>query len=72
MKLILEFDQEMESEAAIRATKATDAYLALYDLREAIREYNKLDKNIITITEMYALFDDILYDRGINLNKELT
>lgn len=64
MKITLEFnsdDDHFQEKAALRAMKATEAYLALFKIRELLF---KEDKDIISIAD----FDYILDECGINLD----
>jgi len=70
-KGILEFDIDdpHERTAHLRAVKATDAYLALHDLNEKLRQWSKdEEKEEIKIETLRTEFFEILENRGINLD----
>ena len=77
MKAILEFNLEesFDREAHIRAIKATDAYLALYDIENLLKrneEYPAQEVLYEVYSKLKEQFYNILQHRDINLDKELS
>jgi hypothetical protein len=79
MKVILEFDasDEFGKAESIRAQKATDVYLAIYDMGALLRQEIKYNCEQYTMEELQLLikiqdkFYEVLENRKINIEEEL-
>ena len=70
MKGILEFDlsEPFEASAHKRCISATDAYLALHDIKERLHQLIKNDHDKIKVESLRQDFYDIVDAHGINLD----
>jgi hypothetical protein len=81
LKTILEFDNEdhFDEMKMMRCLKATDAYLALWDLRQRLRNINESTEEESTssietnkkFNSIYDYFFEILKHYNINLDREI-
>ena len=73
-KATLEFDlsDEFDKDNHMRAVKATDAYLALSDICEHLRQLDRYHKDEETnISQLRTDIYNILQNHNINLDEEL-
>jgi uncharacterized NAD(P)/FAD-binding protein YdhS len=77
MKAILQFDLDLpeDKEAHLRATKATDAYLVIWDMFQELRKDWKYsqDPEVVRHAERYRdLLRRLTEDHGIDLDNEIS
>jgi histone H3/H4 len=70
-KITIEYhiESSFDEEEVRRALNSTDAYLALYDIRDMLRkEVENMRIDVDTLTELH----EVLERRGIYLNRDLS
>jgi len=77
MKAVLQFDlnEPEDKEAHLRATKATDAYLVIWDMFQELRKDWKYsqDPEVVKHAERYRdLLRRLTEDHGIDLDNEIS
>jgi hypothetical protein len=77
MKAILQFDldEREDKEAHIRATKATDAYLVLWDMMQAFRTVYKYGQDPVAAKYAEEWRDkliEVMRDHNIDLDNEIS